>query len=297
MQKICLPAVLIAVFYSTQLTAQPEGKKYVQLLQDVFQTELVYPQEKNEFQFTLLPSYHRYSASQHYQLPFIAEYGITDKWQLEFEWNLFQYSKLNPGSFVSGTGGLEIGTKYSFMNVVNSDFHAAVGFEVGIPPGSETSTIGPNINRNENPGYAGSVRPLKNKLFPDENEELGEGLWEYEPYLLLAADLPGFHNVQLFGQAGYSFVQQKETDEPEGNELNLGGGFFMPVMPVIFSSEITWYHSDDTDQLLYTPGAVLTLKNGWETGVAFPLGLNRQTFNFGIMAMITFEFNIERDND
>jgi hypothetical protein len=33
---------------------------------------------------------------------------------------------------------------------------------------NETSMIVPNTNRNENPGYASSIRPLKNKLFTDE---------------------------------------------------------------------------------------------------------------------------------
>jgi len=267
MQKIRLFAVLIAVFYSAQTTAQqPEKKTYLQLLQDVFQTELVYPQEKNEFQFTVFPAYYQHSGYEQIQLPFLAEYGINNRWQLEIEWNTFQYRKIHPGSSVSGTGDLEIGTKYSFMNIGNSDFHAAGGFEVGIPLGNE-------------------------------DKELGEGLWEYEPYLLLAVDFPKLHNAQLFGQAGISFVQQRETEEPEGNELNLGGGFFIPFKPVIFSSELTWYHSKEANQLFYTPGAVWTMNNGWETGLAFPLGLNRQTLNFGIMAMITFEFNIEGDND
>lgn len=34
---------------------------------------------------------------------------------------------------------------------------------------NETSMIVTNTNRNENPGYASSIRPLKNKLFTDEN--------------------------------------------------------------------------------------------------------------------------------
>jgi len=267
MQKIRLPAILIVVFYSVQVSAQqPAKKKYVQLLQDVFQTELVYPQEKNEFQFTVLPSYHRYSAFQHYQLPFIAEYGITDRWQLGLEWNTFQHNRSDQGNSVNGTGDLEIGTKYGFMNIGNSDFHAAIGFDVGIPLGNG-------------------------------DKELGEGLWEYDPYLLMAVDFPKLNNAQLFGQTGISFVQQKGIDEPEGNELNMGGGFFIPCKPFIFSSELTWYHSKEANQLFYTPGAVLTMKKGWETGLAFPLGLNKQTLNFGITAMITFEFTIERDND
>ncbi|MEN6454344.1 MAG: hypothetical protein ABFD10_08790 [Prolixibacteraceae bacterium] len=266
MQKIRLPAILIVVFYSVQLSAQPAKKKYVQLLQDVFQTELVYPQEKTEFQFTMFPVYYQHFGYEQYQLPFIAEYGITGKWQLELEWNTFQYKKLHPGNSVSGTGDLEIGTKYSFMNIGNSDFHAAAGFEMGIPLGNG-------------------------------DKKLGEGLWEYEPYLLMAVDFPKLNNAQLFGQTGISFVQQKEIDEPEGNELNMGGGFFIPCRSFIFSSELTWYHSKEANQLFYTPGAVLTMKKGWETGLAFPLGLNKQTLNFGIMAMITFEFNMEGDHD
>ena len=267
MTRAGLCAVLIAFFYSMQIAAQqPAKKKYVQPLQDVFQTELVYPQEKNEFQFTVVPACYQYSGYEQYQLPFIAEYGITNRWQLEFEWKTFQYKKLHSGNSVTGTGDLQIGTKYSFMNIGNSDFHAAAGFEIGIPLG-------------------------------DEKKGLSEGFWEYEPYLLLAVDFPKFNNAQLFGQTGISFMQRKETDEPEGNELNLGGGFFIPFKHLVLSSEFTWYHSEEANQLFYTPGAVLTMNNGWETGLAFPFGLNKQTLNFGIMVMITFEFNLEGDND
>lgn len=267
MNKAILFVLFTGFFCVMQAAAQQTGKKkYVQLLQDVFQTELVYPQEKSEFQFTVFPACDRYSGYELYQLPLMVEYGITNRWQIEFEWNTLQHKNRHPGNSVTGTGDFQIGTRYSFMNIGNSDFHAAAGFEMGIP-------------------------------FGNEKKEMSEGVWEYEPFLLLAVDFPKLNNAQLFGQTGISFIQQQEPDEQEGNELNMGCGFFIPVTHVILSSELTWYHTTEVDQLFYTPGAVFTMSKGWETGIAFPLGLNRHALNFGIMVMITFEFNLERDND
>jgi hypothetical protein len=59
--------------------AESDAKKgYVQLLNEVFQAELVYPQGVGEVQLTLVPTYSKGKNSKDFQLPLHSEYGITE---------------------------------------------------------------------------------------------------------------------------------------------------------------------------------------------------------------------------
>jgi hypothetical protein len=250
-------------------------KGYVQPLQDVFQTELVYPQEKNEVQLTLIPEFQKSGDYDHLQFLFLAEYGLTDRWQVEFEWNVFQKRFFDPEPTVSGTGDIEIGTRYSFMNIGNTNFHTAAGFEVGIPLG-------------------------------DEDKGLGEGTLKYGPFILAAFDLPSLSHAQLFARAGIEFANSSTNDdqddgEEEGNEMTISGGVFIPLGNLIFTAESTWQSDNlsdgDESQLYLTPGIIFNLPDGWEAGIGVPVGLNEQSDNFRVMALLTFEFNPAGDYD
>ncbi len=112
-----------------------EIKSYNQLLNEVFQAETVYPQEKGEVQLLLRPTFSDRDDRNLFQVPFSIEYGITDVWQLEVAWDTFVNRNPETGATTRGIGDLEISTKYSFMNIAGSDFHAAVGLEIGFPTG------------------------------------------------------------------------------------------------------------------------------------------------------------------
>ena len=266
----------LTIFLSTSLFSQQDTlKSYFQPLQDVFQTDLVYPQEKNEVQLSIVPEFQRSGDYDHLQFLFMAEYGLTDMWQIEFGWNLFQKRFIEFEPSVSGTGDIEIGTQYSFMNIANTDFHTAISFEVSIPLGNE-------------------------------DKGLGEGLWEYEPCFLVALDLPSLNNTQFFTQVGIGLVRNESKDksgneESESHEIHLNCGIFVPFGKVIFTTELNLqsdkWNGGDENQLYLTPGFVFNLPVDWETGVGMPVGLNKQSDKFRIMAILTYEFNLAKDND
>ncbi len=262
--------ITLLLFLSSNIYAQQDttGKSF-QYIQEVFQTELVYPQEKNEVQFTLAPNFQKKTDSKYYQIPFKIEYGITNAWQIELEWNSFQTLSAPSKKTLTGVGDMQLGTKYSFMNINNTNVHAAIGFEVQLPLG-------------------------------DETKELSEGLFEYEPYIILAWDIPKLNYLQLFTQTGISFAQHTDEDE-EAHELYVNVGFFMPIKHIVFTSEINWttneWNGGDENQLYYTPGIVFKLGNNWESGVGMPIGLNSRSDKFSVIAMLTFEFNFMDDKD
>ncbi len=248
---------------------------YVQPIQEVFQTELVYPQEKNEIQLTTAPTFLKFHSGNGLDIPFKAEYGITDSWQVECEWIAYQNTHLD--NVVSkGVSDLQLGTKHSFMNIKNLPIHAAIGVEVDIPLSTDNSN--------------------------NEKEEV-----ELEPYAIFAVDFPELNNSQLFAHVGLgisyegSSSKEMEFSENEANELCLNGGVFIPVKPFVFTSEINWntntWDNGNDNQLYYTPGIVWDAPGGWEFGLGIPIGLNPQSDGYRVIAMLTFEFNLFEDED
>lgn len=260
-------------FMSLDLVAQPTTLfHYHQYLQDVFQSELVYPQEKNEFQFTFLPQFHKSSDVNSISIPFNVEFGLTNSWQIALGLNSF--SKIIPNSRESekDIGNFQIGSKYSFMNLGNTNFHAAVGFELGIP-------------------------------FRSSNKDSGNGFISSEPFISLAVDLPQLYQIHLFTMTSLEFFSHKNigNGEIKSTEFNLNGGFLIPYKFIVLTNEFSIntnkLSGGNEIELSYTPGIILSLPGSWEAGFGIPIGLNQQTDPYWIMAMITFEFNMFDKND
>ena len=81
-----------------------------QPLEEAFLTELVYPQEQGETQLTFAPFYARSADGKATQSLVKVEYGLTDAWQVELEWNAYTRRSEDDESH-GGVGDLEIGTK------------------------------------------------------------------------------------------------------------------------------------------------------------------------------------------
>jgi hypothetical protein len=282
-KQLLIIALAIAVIFTTEprgVGAAADDKKAAreQPLEEVFQTDLVYPQDKGEVQVTFAPRFQRGGKFHRLILPLKIEYGITDAWQVELGWESLQQHHPDEGASTVGLGDLRIGTKYSFMNMANTHVHTAVGFDLLVPVG--------NINRG-----------------------LTEGLLEYEPFVILAQDFPALHNLQLFTQVGVGLVQRvKQADNPAeresaAHESTLNVGFFLPFdLPVgtfIFTSEFNWrtnrWNNDgQEDQKYYTPGLVWHLPGGWELGIGAAIGLNHDADKYRIISTLTFEFDTQK---
>lgn len=282
-KQLIIIAMTTAVIFTTGPTglgAAADDKKEAreQPIEEVFQTDLVYPQEKGEVQVTFAPQFQRGGKSHRWILPLKIEYGITEAWQVELGWELLKHHHPDEGASTVGPGDLHIDTQYSFMNIANTNFHTAVGFDILFPVG--------NINHG-----------------------LTEGFIEYEPFFILAKDFPALHNLQLFTQVGIGLVQRvKQADDPEerepaAHECTLNVGFFLPLpLPVgtlIVTSEFNWmtnrWNNDgQEDQKYYTPGLVWHLPSGWEIGIGAAIGLNRDADDYRIISTLTFEFDTQK---
>jgi hypothetical protein len=249
-----------------------EEKNYSQPLNELFQTETVYPQEQGEMQLQLSTKFSEGDKRDLIQIPFSIEYGITDFWQMEVAWDAHVNRNPESGVTTRGVGDFELETKYSFMNIAESNFHAAIGFEIKFSTG-------------------------------DINKELTEGFNEYEPFVVLAKDFPQWNNSQIFTEISIGFVDRTQrhsdpaVDEPEANELHWSVGFFIPVGAFRFTTEFNWttnewHNRGDENQIYLTPGLVWDLPGTWEWGVGVPIGLNDKSENYRIITQLIYEFDV-----
>lgn len=265
--------ILILLAAQIVVIAQEEKPESEQPVQEVFQTELVYPQEKGEVQITFGTTFSRNSASRMFRSPISLEYGLTNRWQVELEWNASTYKReLDENETSRGTGDLRFGTKYSFMNIANSPYHAAFGFEVGLP----TASI---------------------------HKGLTEGFIEYEPYVAVARDFKKLNRAQIFAQLGFGFMQRfksVEHDDDEeveagAHELSVNVGAFVPFRKVRFTAEVNWQNNrwnnnGDENDLYVTPGFIYQPAHHWEVGFGVPVGTTKSADNFRAIFKLVREF-------
>ena len=266
---VALAALTLFALAPPRTHAQQEEEE--QPLQEVFQAETVYPQDKGETQLTFTTRFRKDDDGARLTEPtFGAEYGLTDAWQVSVEVNALARRDPLSGATAFGVSDVRVGTKYSFMHMRGSNFHSAVGFEVGFPTG-------------------------------DVNRKLSEGFIEYEPFAILAKDFPHLNRLQVFTQVGFEFVQRVKTPddpdevEPAAHEFFWHSGFFFAVRRLRFTSEFswetnTWNHGGDESHKHFTPGVVWKLPGTWEVGVGAPVQLEEGPGRFGAILKAVYEF-------
>jgi len=239
-------------------------------IEELFKTDVVYPQEKGELEVELASIYQRHSGADTWTIPVSLEYGLTDSWQVEGEWaSLVQRFPKNQ-SVVRGIGDVELGTQYSFMNVGGSLFHLAPRFSIQVPVGAV-------------------------------NKDLSEGFLEYEPAVILARDFPELHRTQVFTEIGAGFVRRVKAPkdaadkEPAAHELNWGSGLLVLFPPVAATMEFnlannTWNHHGTENDIYLTPGLLWRAIPNMEIGLGIPVGLNHSSDRFEVIAHVVWEF-------
>lgn len=269
---VCCAALWFGLATSTTCAQQEDFETHEQPVQELFQTGLVYPQEHGELQFTYTSRFGKSQSHSILQTPLNVEYGITDNWQIELEWDAMSRRSEEGEPATRGRGDLSIGTQFSFMNIGGSSFHTAIGLEVSLPTGSS-------------------------------RKELSEGLFEYEPFLIVARDFPGLNNMQVFTQVGVALVQRAhgqvgmDAEEPAAHKVSLGVGMFIPFRRMVFTSEFNfssnrWNNGGVEREAYATPGVVWRLPRNWEIGVGAPIGLTRDSERLGAVVKLVYEFNL-----
>ena len=269
-----LPAAAQTPTHAPGETQEDDVETREQPIQEVFQAGPVYPPERGEVELSYTSRFSQGKDHSSQQTLLNLEYGITDRWHLEIEWNAMSRRTETGEATARGRGDLQIGTQYNFMNMRRSNFHSAVGFEVTLPTGSV-------------------------------EKELSEGFIEYEPYLIIARDFPKLNNLQIFSQVGVGFVQrarrhaEEEDNEPAAHEFNFGVGMFVPFRHLVLTGEFNlstnrWNNGGREREMYATPGVAWRLPHSWEVGVDLPIGLTRDADKSGAILRMVYEFGTRR---
>jgi hypothetical protein len=125
---LCLAASLFS-FAACVAQSDPEMEEF---LEEFFNSETVFSQEKKEFQFTVKPQFAR-SEMRKLTIPLSIEYGITDRLQVEIEVP-YVISSVSKKRSVRGVGNAQIGILYNIMNT-----NRVVSLSVGVEKSLHTS--------------------------------------------------------------------------------------------------------------------------------------------------------------
>lgn len=299
MNNLTQRLILAPLFMIPSMVVADDDDGYEQPIQEVFQSELVFPQEQGEVQLTLSPEFSKGSEAKVTVAPLTIELGLTDNWQVEASFELYKHHNPNVtmleedeiraiGSHSnSGFGDIEVGTKYSFMNINGSNYHAAIGAEVLFPTG-------------------------------DIEKRLTEGFREYEGYVIFAKDFPKCNYAQIFAQFGIGIVDRAknpkmtppeydedgELEEPEqldlepaANELFANVGAYFPTNLLTYTVEFNyvnsrWHKKGDDNSLYLTPGIVMSLRDNFEFGLGVPIGLTKRADDYKVIGKLTYEFDL-----
>jgi hypothetical protein len=249
--------VIVHAAGDQQLERQP--------LQELIRTEVVYPQERGEFQFTLGSIFDHGRSVGSFSVPIGIEYGLTDALQVRLGYGAFTRVH-SRGTAISGLGDVSVGAKYSFMNIGGSRIHSAIGVD--------------------------AARPAHVVL--DDDAARGR---EIEPYAAFAADLNA-RGTQIFGSMAFAFASaERVTDgirqiELE-HDLQWNAGALVPLSAVTLATEFSVQNDRWTlygaHEMYVTPSVTFRLASPWELGVGVPLGLTRESSRVALAVHVILE--------
>jgi len=255
-------AVLVLV---PHLAAGQEGPAPKQPLQELFFTEVVYPQERHEVQLTFGAFVDRTRSDKSALAPVSVEFGLTNRWQIEAGWDGYSRYHDDPWQHVR-TERLSLGTKYSFMHIAGTPLHAAMGLDVEF---------------------------TRAAVFAEGEGEQGT---QFEPFVALAADLP--RGVSVFGSAGLSLqkadVLNLAEGQPPDDQGTLSGGLLARIHRVTVAGEYTSRSDESPWRLdgspMVTPSITLHPGREWELAAGLPIGVRHGTHRPGLAFHILKEF-------
>ncbi len=265
--------ISIVFFLIVPLTAfaEPEKQKIVpQPIQEMFQSNLVYPQEEDEIQFTLFPSFSKNGNGKKARTLFEVEYGVTDAFQIIFEWDGLLYQNPESGPALSGPGNIEVGAQYSWMGLGDGNTHFSFGSLIELPAGP--------VDRG-----------------------LTEGFLEVQPFAVLARDFPNLNQSQIFVELGYNWTDQirnvPEGSEPATESIIWNVGAFFPFGPWRATLEINGrnnkWDGGDENEIFVTPGVIYKLSREWEIGIATPIGTTQSSDDYRAVGYLMWEFELD----
>jgi hypothetical protein len=239
--------------------AHQEPERRPQPLQELMRMEVVYPQEKAEWQATLISDYQKFEDGNSFSVPVAVEYGLTDAWQVGVEWLPYTRVRSADGT-TSGRGGVALESKYSFMNIHGSAVHAAAGIDLELQRGPAT----------------------------DGGVENGH---EVETFGAVALDWG--KRVSLFAHVGVIAARTApEEGEPDGR-LTWSTGELIALPKATLAVELNFINNRGfrrgTGGTYLTPSVTVHPHSGWEMAVGVPIGLTTRSNAFGVIGHLIYE--------
>ena len=272
MSRLLIPLFIATILLIVPMHSFAEADENVipQPIQEMFQSKLVYPQEEDEIQLTLLPSFRKSDNTKNVRTLFEVEYGITDAFQVIFEWDGLLYKNPNRGPSISGPGNIEIGAQYSWMGLDDGHTHFAFGNLIELPVG-----------------------PVDNGLT--------EGFLEVQPFVVLARDFPEINQSQIFVELGFNWGEKTRSvpsdSEPAINSIYWNVGAFYPFGSWRATLELNGSNNEwdggDTNEIFITPGIINKLSREWEIGIAAPIGTTSSTDDYRVVGYLMREFELD----
>ncbi len=263
-----LVLTLLVFMAPTRSFGQAQGVP--QPIQEVFQSNLVYPQEENELQLTFFPSFRKNNARDRTRTLVEIEYGVTDAFQVIAEWEGLIHHNPRNGPTLSGPGNLELGGQYSWMGLGDGNTHFSIGTLVEIP----TGTV---------------------------DNGLTEGILEWNPFMVLARDFPGWNQSQIFFELGYihsNRVRFASTNQPPTSDSlvwNVGGFFPLGAWRAVLeiNGRNNEFDNGTSNEVFLTPGVIYKLSREWEIGVGAPVGLTQDSDDYRVVGYLMYEFELD----
>lgn len=227
-------------------------------LEELVRTEMVFPQEKGEVQVSLRLAYARGAeGGDGWSIPLTAEYGLTDRLQIELGWEGYQRIH-EEGETRDGVGNLGISLQYSWLDIANSGINIAAGAEY------EFATGDADVILEED---------------DDDDAERGDS---YELYLIVAKDLNSFADKQILVQIGVEHEEDAYFDF-----VNLAG-YAKVGRNLAASLEYNWH--EEGEERYISPALAWKAGASWELGLGVSIGVHEEADDYQIIGRVTREW-------
>ncbi|MFO1349586.1 MAG: hypothetical protein U1F68_02405 [Gammaproteobacteria bacterium] len=265
-QSVTLTLVALLAI-TTAAVAEDEN---FQPIDELFQTETVFPQEQGEIGIRASPRSAKSAAGRSFELGLAAEYGFTDAFQAEIEWTPWMHIDPEDGGSDSGQGNVSLALKYSWMDIGQTGFNVALSVEHEFATGDGLELGGAGETASDDDGDAGKAKTTEE----DDNDD------STEVAIMLAKDLDSFAEKQIFAQFGVEF--ESGDQNPFANL-----GFYATGRHLVYSMEFNW----SEEERYITPGVTWRPQKGWELGLGVALGISDEADDYRLIGKIIKEFD------
>ncbi len=133
---VAMVAVACCLGTAGRAAGQCNEKATHRPIEDLFLSEIVFPQERGETQLEFRPLWQRDPEGRTSAVGLNVEYGLSNAWQIETEWDGLVSTRDPSGATTSGVGDVSIGSKFFLKCIKGSPYHLSVGADVEFPAGT-----------------------------------------------------------------------------------------------------------------------------------------------------------------